>query len=339
MSSLHSPTKKHPQRPPGSSVGAPPRDDSMCSLCLPQLRAHVYTDIDSHISICDVDVRLKTTQDGLMFNASDLYREQYRPTRLNPEMWRIALRSFMVAPAMRGVLSLIRQETLGKLDLPLTKRIVTSQSCEHDNGDLYLHIGLLTLALLDLCILDLDVVPQFHLGIRDLVSEAVREYYDEHRRLIVPLTELEEVASIQRTHLYGFIAENIIDLAKEGKITMGGTSVLETTGQPIEPSSWLGDASPRTFEALTALSPVVNNPVLSDARLVLDVSLHVLYTSLAALLAKHLPLYNHCRALGLLQEAAQRESQEETDTWPENIEDSVNQIVTDTVSSRFSPTV
>ena len=257
-------------------------------------------------------VNVTTTYDVTMFNLTTLFRDNFQSSSTDPDFWRVALRSFIVTPTMRGIHTLLRRETTGHLEITLTKRCSDSsvEVCEH-NADLWIHSGLLPCALLELRLLDDGSIVEFYNELRDLVSDTVSRFYSPDRRLIIPPVEMRDVASESTINKYGAVVDRIIDLANIGKITLGGSWSLESTS--TVPTPWLTadsvqvrskktSSSPCTEGVITNFSVIKYNPLLCDSKMILNISLNVIYTALSIVLAKRVVLHAHCAEMGLVDD-------------------------------------
>ncbi len=235
-------------------------------------------------------VLVTITHDATMFNISQLYNNLYRPSRLHPEIWRLALHSFMISPVVRGVMQLLDRETVINVQRTI-------------GGDLYLHIGLLSLAFVDLGLVTVEQVHLFHLELRDMVTQTVSEYYSEDRRIILPPSDIVEVANDIDIGRYSNTADRIISLATTGQITLGGVSSTEDDCTP-----WL------------VISTAAPSPSATDIRMIIDVALQVVYTALAAVLAKRSSVYAYCQEMLGTKTKQNRQIVEVEEPWDSEIE-------------------
>lgn len=292
---------------PPSQPSTPPHLSSLGSEASGSGGHFIPTDDNAVVHTAIAGVVLRTTSNVLMFNASSLYKQYFKTDRVvSPELWRVALRSFLSTPAVRGVVSLIRGSG-AEISLIERHDPPASSSGGHYRlglADVWLHIGLLSMTLIDLKIATPDSLMSIHKEVRDLVSLTTADQCSPERRLIFPESELLDIVSDHAVQSLGLVVDHITNLAQSGSIGVGGVSALLEPS--MEPRPWLGadcEDSPRTTRALSSLSPVINNPLLSDARMVLDIALHVIYVSLDNIMAKRAVVSAHCAELGIVNDA------------------------------------
>lgn len=204
------------------------------------------------------DVSVTFSQDFQQFNCSELYRKYYVSKVRG--IWRKALLCFLLTPVIRGTFSLIRTHAN---KFPLHSRL-------HRNKEIYLHSGLLALALVDLRIINQELITQFNFDLRGMITEAV------------VVTTDEDVGYSEQIRFHNYLISKIIDMAINGKITIGGVSALLPLGQQHQDDDDYSSFSPRTQEALSHLTNLNQSPELlqrNDINLVLETALNAIHVS------------------------------------------------------------
>jgi hypothetical protein len=178
---------------------------------------------------------IRITHDNMMFDLSSFYHYYYKPSKDHPNVWRIALTRFLSSPVMRDVSTILKREA------PMI------QILRREEG-IFLHIGLLSLVMVDLRLLGQDEMPTFHRQLRDVISSRENKLQVDVR-------------------LYSLLADKIIELARSYDIA-------------VEPSPWI-DLSEKQVTRM--LLPVTRKGALDmEDRLTFDAALNVIYVMIAA---------------------------------------------------------
>lgn len=270
-----------------SRIIYPAYDSEICSLCLPtpRVKHDKQGSLVTITSSLSIGVLINTTEDGQLFNLSSLYRSNYHSSSSrHSEIWRVAVRSLLNTPVVSNVLSLLRRECRDSLNLILLKRDTNVFVCEH-MADVYLHIGFLSFALLDLRLLDSDSVPRFHEEMGNFVTDTMKQS-DIDKRLIIPLNDTKDAARDAEIFKVMEMVDRIRELAKTDGITVRGVSQPGKLHQP----PWI--------QITRAYPTSGNDPILNDARMVLDIASRILYATLDSLLAKRAVMFPRRRPLG-----------------------------------------
>ena len=245
-----------------------------------------------------IGASVRFTNDALLFNASALYRENYYCSLIQVRSgkdirsWRIALECLLASPILNAVMTLLKREADSRVALKLTVPFGVNvfQGSQAEQDDVYLHTGFLALALVDLRCRSYDTIYSLHTEIRDFVADTVRYNYTYDRRMIIPSKDLKKIVDSSEASMLSNVAECIIRKSNAGLISIGGIPAI--FNYAVIPQAWI-TVPTLGFDKLSL------NPLQRDATLLIDVALHIIYTSLEASLAKRVVLTPQCKRLGL----------------------------------------